>query len=140
MRFKGQSCEKLLSQGFSPADAAYLAEPYVGMGHHAILPRRTTLPDWLGGGPVPTSISDSTFNVLKPPGISRGDMYELHYKVDPQFKGARLQKGGGWSGKQLGLQEYEFPQRIWYGTPNATKRAAAGIGIAGTVPFGDAAP
>ena len=136
---KAKLVQKYLTQGFSPKDAAYLAEPYVGMGHHSILPRRAELPKWLGSGPIPRSISDSSFNVLKPPGISRGEMYELHYKVDPDFKGTGLRRGSSWSGKRLGLAEYEFPQRIWYGTPNATKRAVAGIGIAGTVPFGDEA-
>jgi len=134
---KASRVEKYLKQGFALREAAHLAQPYKGMGHHSILPRRTTLPEWLGGRPIPKEISDSSFNVLAPPGITRGDMYELHYNVDPHFKGARLPGRQGWSGKKLGLQRYEFPQQIWYGTPNSTRRAVAGVGIAGTVPFGD---
>jgi hypothetical protein len=134
---KASLVEKYLKQGFTPRQAAYLAEPYKGMGHHSIAPRRATLPDWLGGGPIPKRISDSSFNVLAPPGMSRGDFYELHYKVDPHFKGTRLPGGGGWSGKKLGLQEYGDLERIWYGTPTATKRAVAGVGVAGTMPVGD---
>lgn len=126
---------KYVNQGFSPADAAYLAEPYKGMGHHSAIPRRATLPKWMGGGPVPKSVLDSPFNVLAPPGISRGDMYELHYKVDPNFTNAPLKRGGRWVGSKLGLEEYERPLRIWYGTPTATKRGLAGAGMVGPAPF-----
>ncbi|WP_293904038.1 hypothetical protein [Phenylobacterium sp.] len=128
---------KYTKQGFSPVEAEYLAQPYKGMGHHSLLPRRKGLPDWLGGGPVPQWISDSAFNVLKPPGISRGDMYELHYKVDPHFRRAGLSEGGNWVGSRLGLKEYGPLQQRWHGTPNATRRAIAGGGIAGAIPFGD---
>jgi hypothetical protein len=109
------------------------------MGHHSVIRRSARLPGFLGGGPVPAAILDSPFNVLKPPGITKGDFYELHYAVDSKFKGARMAgrgKGSGWSGKRLGLPEYSLPQRIWYGTPNATKQAVATTGIVGTNPFG----
>lgn len=132
---KADLVTKYLNQGFSPADAAYLAEPYKGMGHHSAIPRRATLPKWMGGGPVPKSVLDSPFNVLAPPRISRGDMYELHYKVDPHFTNARLKGGGRWVGSKLGLEEYERPLRIWYGTPTATKRGLAGAGMVGPAPF-----
>jgi hypothetical protein len=128
---------KYLSQGFSPEDAAYLAELYQGMGHHSAIPRRATLPKWMGGGPVPKSVLDGPFNVLAPPGISRGEMYELHYKVDRDFKGARLRKGGRWVGSKLGLERDDPLQRIWHGTPTATKRGLAGAGMVGPVPFSE---
>lgn len=136
---KASRIAKYRNQGFSAAQARRLAKPYDGQGHHSILPQRATLPDWLGGGPIPKSILDSPFNVLKPPGMTQGDFYELHYKVDPEAKGFRL-RGGGWSGKKVGLAKYGLPQRIWQGTPNATKRAIAGGGIAGTIPFGESEP
>jgi hypothetical protein len=134
---KGSRVAKYISQGFTPTEADYLAAPYSGMGHHAILPRRTKLPPAFGGGPVPIAISDSRFNVVKPPGISRGDMYELHYKVDPNFTNAPLRRPGRWVGSRIGLERYGPVDQVWFGTPTATKRGFAGVGIAGTVPFAD---
>jgi hypothetical protein len=76
------------------------------MGRH-FAPRREGLP---------RSYSESVFNRLKPEGITRGDMYELHYKADPKFKGTGFPArvgGGGWSGAALGLKEYGLAGRIW---------------------------
>lgn len=116
---------KFLEQGFNPTQADYLAAPYEGMGHHFV-PRRSGLPSF---------ISDSPFNVLKPRDISRGDFYELHYKVDPHFNGTGLPPrfgGGSWSGKSLGLEKYGPVGRLWYGSPTPLKltagAAAAGAG------------
>ncbi|HEY0650066.1 hypothetical protein [Phenylobacterium sp.] len=117
--------DRYLAQGFSPRAAARLAEPYPlsGMGHHFV-PRRAGLPE---------SYSDSVFNVLKPEGISRGDFYELHYKVDPRFKGGRVVRGEGWSGRKLGLEEYGLAGRIWHGSPAPLKARVGGVGAsAGT--------
>jgi hypothetical protein len=82
---------KYLAQGFSPRAAAHLAKPYpeTNMGSH-FLARRTRLPKVLGGGPLPQSYMDGPFNKLIPPGISRGDLYELHYEVDPRFHGTSV--------------------------------------------------
>jgi hypothetical protein len=136
---RANSVGRYLKQGFSAAKAERLAQPYRGMGDHAFIKRGARLPRLLGGAPVPEWIVDSPFNVLKPSGISTGDMYELHFKVDPQMYGARLPggsgRGSGWSGKRLGLQKYDGPARLWFRTPNATKRAVAGTGITGTIPF-----
>ena len=71
--------------------------------------------------------------------MTQGDFYELHYKVDPKVRGFRL-RAGGWSGSKLGLEKYDLPQRIWYGTPTATKRTIAASGIAGIVPPSDGEP
>ena len=119
---------------FAPAIGGQ--KPYDGKGHHSLIPERARLPDFLGGGPLPRAILDSPFNVVKPPGMTQGDFYELHYGVDPKFYGTKVRKGR-WSGRDLGLQRYDLPERIWYGTPNATKQAIAGAGVAGTVPFED---
>jgi hypothetical protein len=118
---RGGRAEKYLAQGFDEAKAAYLAQPYPasGMGSHYI-PRRFGLPEWF---------TESEFNVLKPEGISRGDMYELHYKVDPGFYGAGLEgrtRGGGWSGKRLGLERYGPAGRIWHGAPAPLKARVGG--------------
>lgn len=124
--------EKYLGQGFTPAKAAHLAEPYpkYGMGHH-YGPRRMALP---------RSYSESVFNRLKPEGITRGDMYELHYKVDPEFKGTGFPArvgGGGWSGAGLGLKEYGLAGRIWHGSPAPLKARVGGLGgAAGAVAHG----
>ena len=114
---------KFLSQGFSPAQAEYLAAPYEGMGHHFI-PRRAGLPEF---------ISDSPINVLKPSGMSRGDFYALHYKVDQSFYGTAFPKsiGGTWSGRSLGLEKYSGTQRLWYASPTPLKVTIGGAAAAG---------
>jgi hypothetical protein len=100
------------------------------MGHHFI-PRNRKI------GPVnrqvklPQLISESRFNVLKPPGMSRGDFYELHYKVDPSFKSARLPREVGtrsWEGKPIGLEKYGRAGKLWYGSPRELKAAATAFG------------
>ena len=118
---------KYLAQGFSPRAAAHLAEPYPAsnMGHHFIS-RDTTLP---GGGSVPRSYSDGPFNKLAPPGISRGDFYELHYQVDPRFHGTGV-RGESWSGKNLGLTKHRPLGRLWHGSPAPLKARVGGLGAA----------
>lgn len=118
---------RFLSQGFNADQAKYLAQPYEGMGHHFF--RR----EW----DLPEVITESPLSILKPSGISRGDFYELHYKVDPTFYGARFPSsiGGSWSGRSLGLQKYGTVGRLWYGSPAPLKvtvgaSAAAGGGAA----------
>jgi hypothetical protein len=93
------------------------------MGHHFI-PRRTGLP---------SIISDSPLNVLKPNGISRGDFYELHYKVDPHFFSANFPKaiGGNWRGSSLGLEKYTGVERLWYASPTPLKVTVGGTAAAG---------
>ena len=111
---------KFMKQGFGPRQAARLARPYEGKGHHFVPNRYELLPPWL---------SDSIFNVLKPSNISQGDFYELHYKVDPHFHGAAIKRGSrGWSGKALGLKDkrYGLLERLWHGSP-APLNAAAGV-------------
>ncbi len=127
--------EKYLAQGFSPKAAAYLAEPYEGMGHHFV-PRRVD--NRLGLSPV---FSESEFNVLMPSGISRGDFYEQHFKTDPKFNSANLPRevgGGTWRGKVLGLEKYSRPGRLWHGSPGPLKARIGGLGIgAGGLMYGD---
>ena len=123
---------KYLAQGFNPKTAAYLAEPYPAsdMGSH-YLPRRTRLPKSLGGGPLPKSYMDGPFNRLAPPGISRGDMYELHYQVDPRFNVARLPRGVGgrvWHGGKIDLERYDQLGRLWHGAPPPLKARVGGLG------------
>lgn len=126
--------DKYLAQGFSRKGAEHLAKPYPAsnMGSHYI-PRRTRLPDFLGGGRLPKSYSDGVFNVLRPEGISRGDFYELHYRVDPKFYGTKVIRGEGWSGRRLGLEEYGPLGRLWHGSPPPLKARVGGLGAsAGT--------
>jgi len=114
---------KFMAIGFTRKQAEHLAKPYEGMGHH-FMPRRWGLPKWL---------SESSFNVLKPKGMTQGDFYELHFKVDPQFRGARMPKrlGPGWSGKRLGLKEYGRLGRLWHGSPRRLKAVGGGATAAG---------
>lgn len=137
---KTATAEKYLAQGFSPQVAAYLAEPYPAsaMGHHFI-PRDYKLPKILGGGRLPRSYSDGPFNKLAPEGISRGDMYELHYRVDPRFYATGLpgKVGGGvWDGTAIGLQRHGLPGRLWHGSPAPLKARVGGLGAdAGAVMY-----
>jgi len=119
---------KYLAQGHSPKAAAHLAKPYPlsNRGSHFV-PRDTKLPKILGGGPLPRSYMDGLFNKLIPPGISRGDMYERHYKVDPRFHGTSVLREP-WSGKKLGLKRYGPAGRIWYGSPAPLKARVGGLG------------
>ena len=131
-----------MKQGFTPDQAAHLAQPYDGTGHHYV-PKRAKIGKKLGPIPVPTSLvgrklpksaSDSLFNVLKPANISRGDFYELHYKVDPEQEVSRMPAalGPAWNGKKLGLKEYGLLGRIWHGSPaplNAVAGAAGALSL-----------
>jgi len=128
----GHYPNKYQAQGFGPKAAAYLAKPYPasGMGSHYV-PRRARLPKVLGGGPLPRSYMDGPFNRLAPPGISRGDMYELHYQVDPKFSVARLPRdvgGGIWHGGKLSLERYGPAGRLWHGAPAPLKARVGGLG------------
>ena len=118
---------KYLAQGLSPRAAAHLAKPYPAsnMAHHFIA-RDTRLP---GGGSVPQSYSDGPFNKLAPPGISRGDFYELHYQVDPRFHGTGV-VGERWSGKDLGLAKRGRLGRLWHGSPAPLKARVGGLAAA----------
>ena len=116
---------KFVAQGFSREQAAYLAQTYEGMGHH-FMPRRWGLPG---------AITESNVNVLKPPGMSRGSFYELHYTVDPKFFGTRLPAaagGGTWSGAALGLQKASGLNRVWQAAPFELKNAV-GSGAASSL-------
>jgi RHS repeat-associated protein len=118
-----------MAQGFSEAQARYLAMPYPsrGMGEHFF--KRS----WARDLGVPNSITNSQFNVLKPPGITRGRMYELHYAVDRDFYGAGLGRGaarGRWSGDRLGLVRLSGLSKTWHGSPRPLK-LLGGLGAAG---------
>jgi hypothetical protein len=120
---------KFVDQGANPKLAEYLAQPYEGMGHHSPVSRKlgkdVDLPPWL---------VDSPINVSVPRGMSRGDFYEYHYRVDPRAGGfrlpANLNDGKGWRPKELGLTKYNLPQRIWFGTPVPLKDTMAAIPFA----------
>jgi hypothetical protein len=123
------------NQDFTPAQAKYLAEPYPsqlwglgrGQGHH--FPVTQAAARDLG---LPNALRDSRFNILSPRGISRGRFYELHYRVDPSYPGSNLPRhiGGGWWGRQLGLERYSPWTRWWHATPGPTK-VAGGVVIVG---------
>lgn len=122
--------EKYLAQGFSSKAAAHLAEPYPasGMGSHFV-PRRAKFPEGFGGGPLPKSYMDGPFNRLAPSDISRGDLYELHYQVDPRFHGTGV-LGERWSGKDMGLKRHGPLGQVWHGSPAPLKARVGGLGAA----------
>ena len=103
------------SQGHTAAQSHALTKPYKGWGHH-FLPRRWKLPKF---------IQENSFNILKPKGISKGRFYELHYRVDPHFKGAGLPKsvGGSWKPSNFGLTKYGQVGRVWHACPTKLKLA-----------------
>jgi hypothetical protein len=133
-----EQAARWMAKGLSEPQARYMTEPYVGMGSHfyprgAKLPERigtVPLPKFLAGRPMPLpkAISDSRFNVLKPSGISRGDMYEMHFQVDPRFNVARLppRLGKSWRGKALGIEKHGPIGRIVHGAPTALKQTVGG--------------
>lgn len=128
---------KYIAQGFDPENATKLARIYGGRGHHyfgrAGAPDEflgLEMPEMLKNLRLPSKINESPFNILKPSGITYGDMYELHYKVDPHFGGAKLPgrgKGEGWSGKRLGLKKYGELGRVWHGAPLPLHSAVGGL-------------
>ncbi len=132
--------EKYLQQGHSPAASLYLAEPYTGMGHH-VISRDKKLPGWLGGGPISKVYSESRYNVLKPEGVTRGDMYELHHAVDRRFGGTWFGKslpGETWRGSAIGLKKAGWGKQQWLGTPTPVKtRVGGGGAVTGNVAAGD---
>jgi hypothetical protein len=114
--------ERYLAHGYKPEAIAYLDElyPSTGKGSHFVAQR-------FG---FPKAFSDSDYNVLKPPGITRRQMYEEHARIDDHFKGARLPArfGEHWSAKRLGIERYAPAGVAWYGMPVALKARAVGLG------------
>ena len=113
--------EHYLARGYKPETIAYLNEPYpnTGMGSHFFARR-------LG---LPKAFSDSVYNVLKPPGATRRQMYEEHHRVDDSFHGAKVpaEFGEHWSAKRLGLERYGPAGQVWYGSPAPLKARAGGL-------------
>jgi hypothetical protein len=138
---KAARVAKLVERGANPRLAEYLAEPYDGMGHHAVFPRRFRIPDSamgiaidprLAGKPLPGWLVDSPLNISIPLGMSRDDFYKYHYGVDRRFHGARLPAdlngGRGWSGKREGARRYNPVRRAWAGVPVPLKGGIAAVG------------
>lgn len=127
---------KFMAQGFDEPTARYLAKPYEGQGDHAVVQKsrksifgfKTPL---LKDVPIPRSVMDSPLNVSRPRGLSQGDFYEYHYRVDPQFYGgklpAQLNEGKGWSGNRLGLERDGGLARAWGRIPPIYKDYDVGV-------------
>lgn len=147
-RFAEAGAAKYLKMGASPELAEYLASPYEGMGHHSIIPRRAKsvaeIPivnktakllkvgdaanKVLGDLPIPKSLLDSPFNVVKPQ-MERGQMYRRHVGLDKHYYGGKAgAEFGGvrWSSKDLGWTKYDPATQLWYGTPGTTKGVLLG--------------
>lgn len=118
-----------LAAGLSERQIADLNTPYIRTGHHSIAQQYTK--------GMPRAVRDNPLFVVKPPGITKGDFYQLHFGVDKDFHGARLVRDPagvkGWSGAKLGLKKYGLLDRIAFGTPEPVKYA--GAANAGGLPF-----
>src|SRR6202008_1302680 len=82
----------------------------------------------LGAIPISKSLLDSSLNVVMP-NVERGQMYRRHFGLDDYYYGGKVQAdfgGGGWSGRRLGWTKYTPAERLWYGTPGATKGVLLG--------------
>ena len=120
---------KYLARGYPAPIARYFSEPYTGMGSHYI-PQRTPLPKFLGGGPRPKAILDSPLFLLKPEGVTKGEMFERHFKVDRFYNGGPAKRKYGitrWSGKELGWEKYGLLGKVVYGAPPALKATVGGV-------------
>jgi hypothetical protein len=147
-RFAKAGPAKYIEMGASPELADYLATPYEGMGHHSIIPRRAksvakipavnkaaellkaegAVDKVLGNIPIPKIVLDGPFNVVKP-NVERGQMYKRHFGLDDYYYGGKVPAefgGGGWSGRRLGWAKSNPAERLWYGTPAATKGVLLG--------------
>lgn len=132
---KATTAAEYVARGFSPGEARYLVTKYPrrAMGAHWVA-RSTRLPAVLGGGHLPKWFIDSPFNVLKPEGITRGDMYERHVRTDLNYNGGKIPKrfgGGSWSGAKYGWEKYGPVGRMWYGAPDLLKATVGGAGLIG---------
>jgi hypothetical protein len=112
---------KYLEKGFTNDQAEYLAEPYVGQGHHFAISQSA-----IKKFNIPSFIGESPLNVLKPEGIERGEFYKRHSQVDLDFHNANLPKrvgGGKWTASEMGIEKYGLLGRLWYGSPTPFKTA-----------------
>jgi hypothetical protein len=122
---EAMTAEKLAKLGYSPADAAYLGAPYEGVGSHFPISRAAGrdlgLPQWM---------VDSPFNVSRP-NVSRYDFMKHHFEVDPSYYGGPMRgrrgRGSGFSGRAAGFQRRNGLDRLWHGTPAATKGLVGGV-------------
>jgi hypothetical protein len=136
---------------FDPLPEAYLAGPYRGAGHHFYRRAGYKLFDFPPFNikkvfKLPTILSESPFNLMKPNGISIGEFYRRHFLADPSFYSANLPQrvgGGQWVGRRLGLVKPGVPGMLWYGSPRPLKilvggtAAAAGAGTYEALKPGD---
>jgi hypothetical protein len=125
-----QKATKYLEDAGHADAVAALKQPYKGIGHHSPFAQRTKFPKFLGGGPIPGWIKDSPFDRVKFSNKSKGEAYVIHAGLDKYAKGARLPTGlsvRGWSAKKAGVEPMRGLERIWFGTPEATKSAVGGF-------------
>jgi hypothetical protein len=123
--------EKYVRANFAPDLAEYMLEPYEGMAAHYV-PRRTKMPAALGGGPVPSALMNSRFNVSRLRGANRYQQHKYHFENDLKFSGGpvrgRQGKGTGWSGKNDFRWTRNGPiTRMIVGMPADTRGLIGGV-------------
>jgi hypothetical protein len=124
-----------------PQAEGYWSEVYDGAGHHYFSQRKGNFaniggvpaPAFLRALPLPKILRDSELFRLRPEGITNGEMFARHIQSDPQYHGGKIPNeydGGGWSGKQAGLQKLRPALRMWAGA-STPLRATVGMGAVG---------
>ena len=115
--------------------ADYWAEPNPSrsMGEH-VVPRR-----WGKRFFIPAAVINSRFNVLKPAGITRGGMAELHHACDNNYGGGKLPRRvnqKGWSAQKEGLEKYDPIGWAWRCTTPGMKVGAGLSSVAAGMAVG----
>jgi hypothetical protein len=143
---KAEKAGEYMQLGFIRPAAEYLAEPYPDPGHHAFrkLPKKVLgipLPPRIAKRPLPKAFVESELNIVNGRGMTRGDFYRLHSRVDKHYGGGKLPArvgGQRWSAKELGWTKFGPVARTWYGTPTASKVLAGGAAAGGAAAAADA--
>jgi hypothetical protein len=116
--------EAYLAAGLSKRQLADLNQPYARAGHHNV--RQSWTKGW------PQLIRDNPLFVVKPPGITKREFYELHFGLDDSFHGGSLKRdrrgARGLSGRKVGMQRYNQLDRLAFGTPYPLQVAGAAGG------------
>ncbi|NEX91547.1 hypothetical protein [Caulobacter sp. 17J65-9] len=120
----------------SRAQAKVFVKPYgyngrQRRGHHSPVAVNSDL-----GKKLSKKVLDSPFNVVTYKGLSVGEALKHHYGSDKHVRGGKI-GGVRWNGDDLGFRKYGIEERLWHGTPEATRDLII-AGLLGPVLLNDA--